>query len=256
MADVMKGDKRVIVVLPAYNAASTLERTIKDLPRSLIDEVILVDDCSTDGTVALAETLGLTVHRRERNGGYGANQKNCYALALRHGADYVIMIHPDYQYDPRVIPSVLTILDLGICDVVLGNRIRSRAECIKCGMPLYKYLSNRMLTLIENLLLGQNLGEFHSGFRAYRRSVLETIPFERNSDNFVFDSQFLFQAYHFGFVLGDVPVPVRYFDEASSIRVKSSIVYGIGTLVHLAGLLLHRFRLRESPLYTARNAAR
>jgi glycosyltransferase involved in cell wall biosynthesis len=245
--------KRVVVVMPAYNASATLERTIRDLPRAFVDEIVLVDDCSTDDTVAVAERLGLTVHRHERNGGYGANQKSCYLLARQMEADYVIMIHPDYQYDPRVVPAVIAILDLGICDVVLGNRIRSRAECLQCGMPLYKYVANRALTIIENIALGQNLGEFHSGFRAYRRIVLETIPYERNADGFLFDSQFLFQAYHFGFVLGDLPVPVRYFSEASSIRLWKSMLYGAGTLAHLFLLLLHRARIRKSPLYTARD---
>jgi glycosyltransferase involved in cell wall biosynthesis len=241
---------RVIIVLPAYNAAATLELTLRDLPRESVDDIILVDDGSRDDTVAIAHRLGLTVYQRERNGGYGANQKTCYRLARERGADYVVMIHPDYQYDPRMIPAAVAVLEHGICDVVLGNRIRSRSECLHSGMPLYKYLANRMLTLIENIALGQNLGEFHSGFRAYRRVVLETIPYERNADGFLFDSQFLFQAYHFGFILGDIPVPVRYFPEASSIKLWNSIAYGTGTLWHLFLLLLHRLRLRASPLYT------
>lgn len=249
MADTDPGKKRVVVVLPAYNAALTLERTIRDLPRSVVDEIILVDDCSSDNTVALAVEFGLTVHRRSQNGGYGANQKTCYAMARERGAEYVIMIHPDYQYDGRLVPAALNILELGVCDVVLGNRVRSRAESLHGGMPLYKYIANRALTFIENLALGQNLGEFHSGFRAYRREVLETIPYERNADGFLFDSQFLFQAHSFGFVLGDIPMPVRYFPEASSIHFRSSIAYGISTLFHLSLYLLHRMRVRQSPLY-------
>ena len=250
------GKKHTVVVLPAYNASPTLERTIRDLPRSMVDEVILVDDCSSDDTVALAQRLGLTVHRHERNSGYGANQKTCYTIARERNADYVIMIHPDYQYDGRLIPAALAILELGVCDVVLGNRIRSRAECLRGGMPLYKYIANRILTLIENIALGQNLGEFHSGFRAYRRDVLDTIPYERNADGFLFDSQVLFQAHHFGFVLGDIPMPVRYFPEASSIRFWSSIVYGTGTLFHLLLYLLHRMHLRQSPLYFSNDRSR
>ena len=166
----------------------------------------------------------------EQNLGYGANQKTCYRHALQTDADVVVMIHPDYQYDSRVIPIAIEIIRLGICDCVLGSRIRSRRETLIGGMPRYKYFANRALTIIENICLGQNLGDFHTGFRAYRREVLETIPFERNSDDFVFDSQFLAQAVYFGFKLGDIPVPVRYFDEASSINFRRSVRYGLSTL--------------------------
>src|SRR5262249_9338314 len=173
----------------------------------------------------------------------------CYQHALEHGADIVVMIHPDYQYDSRLIPHAVGIIELGICDIVLGSRIRSRDEALAGGMPVYKYVSNRFLTAIENFALAQNLGDFHSGFRVYRREVLETIPFERNSDNFVFDTQFLVQAVRFGFRLGDIPVPVRYFSEASSINFKRSVRYAISTLGTVAQYWLDRLRIRHSPLF-------
>jgi glycosyltransferase involved in cell wall biosynthesis len=224
------GRGKVIAVMPAYNAEATLERTIADIPPGSVDEVILVDDCSRDGTVALARKLGLTVYQHAQNRGYGGNQKTCYQHALERGADYVVMIHPDYQYDSRVIPAAVEFLRLGICDMVLGSRIRTRREALAGGMPVYKYICNRALTLTENIALGQNLGDFHSGFRAYSRQVLEAIPYHNNSDDFVFDSQFLAQAVYFGFKLGDIPVPVRYFQEASSINFRRSTIYGLATL--------------------------
>jgi glycosyltransferase involved in cell wall biosynthesis len=241
--------QKVIAVMPAYNAASTLERTLADFPPGSADEVILVDDHSKDDTVAIARQMGLTVIEHAANKGYGGNQKTCYKEALNHGADIIVMIHPDYQYDSRVITSAVNIIELGICDIVLGNRIRSRAEALAGGMPLYKYFANRFLTAVENLALGQNLGDFHSGFRVYRRHVLERIPFERNSDDFVFDTQFLVQAARFGFRLGDIPVPVRYFPEASSINFKRSVRYGLATLGAVAVYWLDRLRIRRSHLF-------
>jgi glycosyltransferase involved in cell wall biosynthesis len=241
--------ERTIVVMPAYNAANTVERILHDLPAGCYDEVILVDDCSRDDTVAVASRLGLTVLRHDRNKGYGGNQKTCYAAALEHGADFVVMLHPDYQYDARIIPAALDVLRLGICDVVLGNRIRTRREALAGGMPLPKYLANRMLTIIENVLSGQNLGEWHTGFRAYRRSVLETIPYHRNSDDFVFDSQFLLQAVHFGFRVGDLPVPVRYFDEAGSIDYRRSALYAVLTLWTFIRWYAYRIGLTRCELF-------
>jgi glycosyltransferase involved in cell wall biosynthesis len=240
---------KVVAVLPAYNAERTLAATLADFPPGCVDEVLLVDDGSTDNTVAVAREMGLTVIAHPENRGYGGNQKTCYRCALEHGADVVVMIHPDYQYDARVIPHAVGLIELGICDVVLGSRIRSRREALKCGMPWWKYFSNRALTFVENVALGQNLGDFHSGFRVYRRSVLETIPFERNSDDFVFDTQFLAQAVHFGFRLGDLPVPVRYFAEASSINFRRSTVYGVRTLATMGRFWLHRLRLWRSGLF-------
>jgi len=245
---------RIIAVLPAYNAERTLAATVGDIPPGSVDEVLLVDDCSKDRTVEIAREMGLTVIPHVKNTGYGGNQKTCYRYCLEHGADIVVMIHPDYQYDARVIPHAVGMIELGICDVILGNRIRTRAEAVGCGMPWWKYVSNRGLTLFENLALGQNLGEFHSGFRVYRRSVLETIPFEQNSDDFVFDTQFLCQAVRFGFRLGDVPVPVRYFDEASSINFRRSTKYGLETLKAVAGYWLDRIGLK-SKIYRRKPAA-
>ena len=243
---------RAIVVMPAYNAQTTLEQTVADIPPGCIDEIILVDDCSRDDTVATASRLGLTVIRHERNLGYGGNQKTCYREALARDADVVIMLHPDYQYDSRLVPHLVGLLRTGHCDVVLGNRIRTRREARAGGMPAYKYFANRILTIIENLWMGQNLGECHSGMRGYRREVLETIPWQRNSDDFVFDSQFLVQAVHFGFRIGDIPVPVRYMKEASSISFRRSVTYGLGTLGVLARWTLHRIGLARSPLFERR----
>ncbi len=240
---------KVIAVLPAYNAERTLAATLADMPAGCVDEVILVDDGSKDRTVQVAREMGLTVIVHDKNKGYGGNQKSCYRTALEHGADIVVMIHPDYQYDSRIIPHAVGIIELGICDVILGSRIRSRQEALAGGMPIYKYISNRALTIFENMALGQNLGDFHSGFRVYRRKVLETIPFELNSDDFVFDSQFLAQAVRLGFRLGDLPVPVRYFDEASSINFKRSLRYGLLTVGVMAHFWLDLLRLWRSPLY-------
>jgi glycosyltransferase involved in cell wall biosynthesis len=244
-----KRQYKVIAVLPAYNAEKTLAATLADMPAGCVDEVILVDDGSKDRTVETAREMGLTVIVHDKNKGYGGNQKTCYRTALEHGADVVVMIHPDYQYDSRIIPHAVGIIELGICDVVLGSRIRSRQEALDGGMPIYKYLSNRFLTICENFALGQNLGDFHSGFRVYRRQVLETIPFEQNSDDFVFDTQFLAQAVRLGFRLGDLPVPVRYFDEASSINFRRSLRYGLLTLGVMGHYWLDRLRLWRSPLY-------
>jgi glycosyltransferase involved in cell wall biosynthesis len=243
---------KAIVVMPAYNAQTTLEQTVADIPPGCIDEIILVDDCSRDDTVAMARRLGLTVIQHERNLGYGGNQKTCYREALARNADVVIMIHPDYQYDSRLVPHLVGLLRTGHCDVVLGNRIRTRREARRGGMPAYKYFANRILTIIENLWMGQNLGECHSGMRGYRREVLETIPWLGNSDDFVFDSQFLVQAVHFGFRIGDIPVPVRYMKEASSISFRRSVTYGLGTLGVLAQWTLHRLGLVRTPLFEPR----
>jgi len=234
--------EKIIVVLPAYNAEKTLEKTVMEIPSGVVDEIILVDDRSKDDTVKLARKLGLTVFQHEKNKGYGANQKTCYKLALEKGADYIIMVHPDYQYDPRIIPYALGFLKLDICDVLLGNRIRTRKEALSCGMPLYKYLSNRFLTIIENFITGQNLGEWHSGFRIFKRKVLETIPFEKNSNNFVFDTQILLQSTYFNFKIADVPIPTRYFKDSSSISFWRSVIYGSSTLLALGKFCFLQFK--------------
>jgi len=245
-----KEKSKIIIVMPAYNAAETLEKTYHDIPQEIIDEIILVDDASRDHTVEIAKRLGLTVIIHPENRGYGANQKTCYDEALKRNPDIVVMIHPDYQYDSRLIPYIVGFLEKGICDVILGSRIRTRKEALECGMPKYKYVSNRILTFIENIVLGQNLSDFHSGCRAYSRTVLETIPYHHNSDDFVFDTEFLVQAVYFKFKIGDVPVPVRYFDEASSINFSNSVVYGYKTLLTLVKYLIQCMRLGTFTLFS------
>lgn len=222
--------EKVIVVLPAYNAVKTLAKTVADIPKELVDEIILVDDASSDETTRLAKSLGLTVITHEMNGGYGANQKTCYRVALERGADIVVMLHPDYQYDPKLIKHFISLIQDDYFDIVLGSRIRSRREALAGGMPVYKYYANRFLSLAENLATGYNLSEWHSGYRAYTREALEHIDFMRNSDDFVFDSQILFQAVEKKYRIGEIPVPVRYFPEASSINFSRSMKYGLQTL--------------------------
>jgi glycosyltransferase involved in cell wall biosynthesis len=235
----------VAIVMPAYNAEFTLEATLNELPTNFAKHIILVDDCSSDNTVAKARQLGLTVIEHAKNRGYGGNQKTCYATALATDAEIVIMLHPDNQYDARVAPVMASLIDLGICDVVLGNRIRTRAEALDGGMPLWKYVINRLSTFSENLVLGQSIGDFHSGFRAYSREVLEQIPFEENSDDFAFDQEFLIQAISLDFKIGDVPVPVRYFDEASSISFRRSVRYGMGGLSAFTAMKLHKMKIKK-----------
>jgi glycosyltransferase involved in cell wall biosynthesis len=245
---------RVIVVMPAYNAGRTLARIHAAIPGDLVDEVIVVDDGSADDTVAVARDLPVTLIRHDSNRGYGGAQKTCYLAALERGAGAVVLLHADDQYDGRMIGPAVHILKLGICDVVLGNRIRTRGEALSNGMPLVKYLANRGLTLLENMISGQNLGEWHSGFRAYSRRVLETVPFLENSDDFVFDSQFLVQCVHFGLKIGDVPVPVRYFEEASTIPLGAATRYALGTLRTFAGWYAHRLGIADVPRYRPRSA--
>jgi len=252
----VKGDGgKTIIVMPAYNAGNTIERIVADIPRGCFDEIIVVDDASRDQTVEIASRLPVTLIRHACNLGYGGNQKTCYREALARNADFVVMLHPDYQYDARVIPAALDILRVGICDVLLGNRIRARREALAGGMPWPKYLANRGLTVIENVLAGQNLGEWHSGFRAYRRSVLETVPFELNSNDFVFDSQFLLQSVHLGFRVGDIPVPVRYFDKASSIAFGPASKYAVLTLWTFVLWFLHRMGVTNE-LFVAKTGPR
>jgi len=235
--------------MPAYNAETTLEQTVRDIPNGIVDKIILVDDYSCDRTVEIAEILNLTIVKHNKNRGYGANQKTCYDEALKLGADIVVMIHPDYQYDPRIIPYALGFITSDICDIIIGSRIRDRKEALAGGMPLYKYVSNRLLTFIENMAFGQNLGDFHSGFRLYKREVLEKIRYRNNSDNFVFDTQVLAQAVFSGFRIGDVPIPARYYPEASSIGLRESIVYGLETLGVVIKYLLQRFRFYRFKLF-------
>jgi glycosyltransferase involved in cell wall biosynthesis len=244
------------IVMPAYNAEHTLRQTYEDIPEQLKRQVILVDDCSTDNTVLVAEELNLVVIQHDENRGYGGNQKTCYRAALDRGAHVVIMLHPDYQYDSRVSLIMAELIHLDICDLVLGNRIRTRREALDGGMPKWKYFTNRVSTFFENLILGQSIGDFHSGFRAYSRALLSTVPFEKNSDDFAFDQELLVQAVAFGYRIGDVPVPVRYFEEASSINFKRSVKYGVGGLGAITSYYLCKIRLRNDPKFKGARTSR
>ncbi len=230
---------KTIIVLPAYNAEKTLAQTVADIPEKYREDLLLVDDASSDNTAQVARGLGIKVIQHEKNTGYGGNQKTCYRHALENGAEIVVMVHPDYQYNPKIIPVIIGLIENDVCDVVLGNRIRTRREALNGGMPFYKYLSNRGLTFVSNLVTGENLGEWHSGMRAYSRKVLETIAWEKNSDDFVFDTQFLVECASAGFRLGDVPVQTKYFADASSINFKRSLTYGLLTVKELFRYLLH-----------------
>lgn len=225
----MVNGKKVVVVLPAYNAAKTLKMTYQEIPRAFVDDIVLVDDASRDDTPAVAQELGIKVVIHEENKGYGGNQKTCYRTALAMGADIVIMLHPDYQYTPKLIPAMATLIAYGEFDAVLASRILG-IGALRGGMPLYKYISNRFLTLFENLLVGHKLSEYHTGYRAFSREILERLPLDRNSDDFVFDNQMLAQIIWFGYRIGEVSCPTRYFEEASSINFRRSVTYGFGVL--------------------------
>jgi glycosyltransferase involved in cell wall biosynthesis len=244
----MSPASKVIVVMPAYNAARTLERTYNDLPRDVVDHVILVDDVSRDETVEIAQRLGLKVIVHVQNRGYGGNQKTCYIEALRDGADLVVMLHPDYQYDSRLVPQLIAPIQTGEADLVLGSRLLG-GGAMAGGMPRWKFISNRFLTIIENISLGQHLSECHTGFRAYSRRLLETIPFLLNSDDFVFDTEVIAQTVAFGFRVSEIPVPTRYFAEASSVNFRRSVVYGLSTLAVMARYLLDRWGIRPTPQF-------
>lgn len=224
---------KIVIVMPAYNAAKTLEKTFSDIPQGLASEVILVDDCSRDETVRIAKKLGLTVFIHPNNLGYGGNQKTCYWEALKRKPDVVVMIHPDYQYDATLMGELVKPISDDRLDIMLGSRIRTRKEALAGGMPIYKYFGNRFLTIIENIILGLNLSEYHTGFRAYKGEVLEKIPFQKFSNDFVFDQQILIYAARHKFRIGEIAVPVRYFPEASSINFHRSLKYGIQTLLNL-----------------------
>ena len=224
----MIDNQRVIVVMPAYNAEQTLERTVAEVP-SLVDEIILVDDHSHDGTTALARKLGLHTIRHEQNRGYGGNQKARYREALKRGADVIVMVHPDYQYTPKLVPALAHCVSSGLFDVALGSRILG-GGAREGGMPLYKYIANRLLTATENLLISQKLSEYHTGYRAFSRQLLLTLPLEENDDDFAFDNQMLVQAVYFGFKVAEVTCPTRYFEGASSIGFSRSVTYGFGVL--------------------------
>jgi glycosyltransferase involved in cell wall biosynthesis len=235
---------KIIVVMPAYNAAKTLKITYEAIPPSIVDQIILVDDGSTDQTLEIARQLHLTVFVHTRNYGYGANQKTCYAEALKEGADIVVMLHPDYQYDPTLLPEIVAPIKAGQADVVLGSRFLA-GNALQQGMPWWKYVGNRFLTKLENWALGLSLAEYHTGYRAYSREALEQIPFNFNSDNFVFDQEMLVQATHLGFQIKEVPVPTKYFPAASSASFVDSSIYGLSILFLLGRFLLHRISLVE-----------
>ena len=241
--------KKIVVVLPAYNAEATLEKTYREIPRDLVDEVVLVDDGSRDRTVAEAERLGIEhVIRHEKNKGYGGNQKTCYRKALSLQADIIIMLHPDYQYTPKLIPSMAYLIAQDIYPVVLGSRILGKGA-LKGGMPLYKYISNRGLTWLQNCLVGQKLSEYHTGYRAFSRKVLENIAFERCSDDFLFDNQVLSQIIYAGYEIAEVTCPTQYFTEASSIGLLRSVIYGIGVVKTSIVHFLNKIGLLHSSLY-------
>ena len=245
---VMLLGKRVAVVLPAYNAERTLARTIAELPRPIVDDIILTDDASADGTVSMAQQLGLHIIRHPRNRGYGANQKTCYAAALARGADIVVMLHPDYQYSPRLVAAMASMIASGHYDAVLGSRMLG-GEARAGGMPLYKFIANRALTRVQNLLLGRHLSEYHTGYRAWSRAVLEQLPLLRCSDDFVFDNQMLTLAVAADFRLGEISCPTRYFADASSINFRRSVTYGFGVLGTALSYRLSRMGLWHSALF-------
>jgi glycosyltransferase involved in cell wall biosynthesis len=230
----------IVVVMPARNAASTLERTVSGIPKDWVDEIILVDDKSTDNTVDVARDLPINVIWHPHNVGYGGNQKTCYLQALQRDADIVVMLHPDGQYEPTLIPQMVTPILLGEADLVLGSRLAEPGMARAGGMPLYKYVANRTLTAVENRLLGTHLSEMHTGYRAYSRRLLLQVPFLRNALDFSFDSEMLMQSIHLGFRVAEVPARTRYFDDASSISLRPSVVYGVKTLWAGARLVLHR----------------
>jgi len=245
----MYRDKKVVVVMPAYNAARTLPRTVAEVrEQGIVDEIILVDDRSRDNTVAVARDLGLTVYPHAVNTGYGGNQKSCYRLALEAGADIIIMIHPDYQYTPKLIPAMASIIANGLHPCVLGSRILG-GYSLQGGMPMWKYVANRALTLMENILLGAKLSEYHTGYRAFSRDILERLELKHNSDDFVFDNQMLAQILWHGFTIGEVSCPTKYFAEASSINLRRSIQYGLGCVATAIQFRLTKMDIFRSPLF-------
>ncbi len=242
--------KGVFVVMPAYNAEKTLLKTYKDIPKNVIERIILVDDGSHDKTVKIAKKLGIETFVHPQNRGYGGNQKTCYTVALNEGADIVVMLHPDYQYDATRIPELIEPIIKGRFNIMLGSRIRTRKEALDGGMPKYKYFANRFLTTIENMVLGQNLSEYHTGLRAFKKGVLNKVPFHRFSDDFVFDQQILVSAIREGYKIGEIPVPVRYFPDASSINFKRSLKYGLSTLYTLILYSLYVSNIYTSPIFS------
>ena len=245
----MLNGKRLMVVMPAFRAAKTLEATWHGLPHDIVDKVLLVDDASHDETAEIAKGLGMDVLLHETNRGYGANQKTCYGAALEDGADIIVMVHPDYQYEPRLVTAMAAMIESEIYDIVLGSRITG-GGALRAGMPVWKYIANRGLTAFQNLLLGAKLSEYHTGYRAYSRQVLEELNWPNNSDDFVFDNQFLVQGIIAGCRMGEISVPTKYFDDASSINFNRSVKYGLGVLLTSAIGLFKRVGLYQSTLFT------
>ncbi len=243
----MINGKKIVVVLPAYNAEKTLAATVRELP-DLVDETILVDDYSKDGTVAVARSLGLSVHVHDRNRGYGGNQKTCYAQALARGADVVVMTHPDYQYSPLLVTAMASMVAYGVYDISLGSRILG-GGALRGGMPRYKYVANRALTTFQNIVMGASLSEYHTGYRAFSRELLMALPLERNSDDFVFDNQMLAQAVLYGARIGEISCPTLYFPEASSINLRRSTIYGLGVLKTALQFRLAKWGISRSEIF-------
>lgn len=242
--------KKVVVVLPAYNAAKTLEKTFREIPFDIVDETILVDDASKDDTIAVAEKLGIHhIIKHDRNKGYGANQKSCYNRALAVGADIVIMLHPDYQYTPKLIPSMAHLIASGVFQAVLGSRILGDKAMIN-GMPAYKYIFNRVLTWTQNVIIWQKLSEYHTGYRAFSREILEKVNYNANSDDFIFDNQMLTQIFYCGYEIGEISCPAKYFEEASSINFSRSMKYGLGVLSNSLVYRLNKWKLLRSKIYS------
>ena len=240
--------QRIAVILPAYNAERTLERTFRDIPKDIVDDIILTDDASSDATVALARRLGIITIQHDVNRGYGGNQKTCYKEALARDADIVVMLHPDYQYTPKLVTAMASMIASGEYDVVLASRILGKGA-LTGGMPVYKYIANRCLTLLQNVMVGQKLSEYHSGYRAWSRTVLLGLPLLRCSDDFVFDNQMLAQAIFFNHKIGEISCPTKYFAEASSINFRRSVTYGLGVLKTCLDFRLHRLGWARTPLF-------
>jgi glycosyltransferase involved in cell wall biosynthesis len=245
----MLNGKKVIVVLPAYNAAKTLERTVSEIDRNVVDDILLVDDSSSDNTVRLAREMGIRSFLHDKNYGYGRNQKTCYKEALESGADIIVMLHPDYQYSPRLVPAMAAMVASGEYDAVLGSRILG-GKARNGGMPSYKYVANRLLTLTENIFFGSKLSEFHTGYRAFSKEVLQSLPLHENSDDFLFDNEMLAQAIFFDFNVGEISCPTRYFAEASSINFRRSVVYGLGVLWTSVRFRMHRWGIARFRIFS------
>ncbi len=243
----MLSGKKIIVVLPAFNAGKTLERTYQEIPKDVVDGIILVDDCSSDETIEVAKRLGIYTHVHKKNIGYGGNQKTCYLEALKAGADVVVMLHPDYQYPPKLVAPMASLITSGMFDVVLGSRVLG-GYALKGGMPIHKYIANRLLTAFENLFTKQKLSEYHTGFRAYSKEVLLNIPLLENSDDFIFDNQILIQAFYFNYPIGEITAPCNYNKDCSSINLGRSIVYGVGVIRTSFQFLLQKLGLKHYPM--------